>query len=343
MSWNKIMEQPEFRNRYLHKRTLQRNYRMLMKNNENCYVTGRKDNPGWRPKRVSREALAEATNLIDAGELENGEDVRRTLMPDVPARTVRETLSRDAGYPGFAQIKKPDLLPQHISQREAMWNAFRNWEDPTAFARGMMIFSDEKKFILHGSDGKRYCRRPRGQTALADRNVQRRVPHGRGKGKDKGKLNVWGCIHLLGTGPLVRVEGLMDSKQYTEILSRGLLPTILRLPLLQHHSFFYFQQDNDSKHNSHRTRDWLRDQNINKFPWPARSPDLSPIENCWAELDRVRISPEYGNIQTSDQLFNALTAIWGSEDFQEYTRKVYMSFPRRLVALRENNFSWVDY
>jgi hypothetical protein len=53
--------------------------------------------------------------------------------------------------------------------------------------------------------------------------------------------------------------------------------------------------------------------------------------------------PEYGNIQTSDQLFDVLTAIWGSENFQEYTRKVYMSFPHRLVALRENDFSWVDY
>ncbi|KAJ7339021.1 hypothetical protein DFH08DRAFT_812417 [Mycena albidolilacea] len=126
---NKIMEQPEFRNNYLHKRTLQRNYRKLIKNDENCYITGRKDNPGGRPKRVSQDALEEATNLIDMGELENGEDVRCTLMPDVPARTVRQTLSRDAGYQGFAQKKKPDLLPQHISQREAMWNRYREWED----------------------------------------------------------------------------------------------------------------------------------------------------------------------------------------------------------------------
>ncbi|KAJ7939546.1 hypothetical protein B0H13DRAFT_1850334 [Mycena leptocephala] len=159
------MEQPEFRDNHLDKRTLQRNYRKVMDNDENCYVSGRKENPGGRRKSISQEALGEATNLIDAGELENGEDIRRVLLPDIPARTVRQTLSRDAGYPGFAQKKKPGLLPHHISQREAMWNVFHQWEDPDVFSRGVMIFSDEKKFILHGSDGKRYCRRPRTSSA----------------------------------------------------------------------------------------------------------------------------------------------------------------------------------
>jgi hypothetical protein len=57
----------------------------------------------------------------------------------------------------------------------------------------------------------------------------------------------------------------------------------------------------------------------------------------------VTLLPRYGNIQTSIELYEGLKTVWWSEDFRQYTRKVYMSLPHRLVALRENKFSWVDY
>ncbi|KAK6980867.1 hypothetical protein R3P38DRAFT_3353987 [Favolaschia claudopus] len=174
MSWREILQQPEFRGTGITKRTLQRYYEKVTANDENCYVSGRKDNPGGRPRRISAEALQEATNRLDSGELEDGEDVRRHVVPYAPDRTVRNSLAR-AGYPGFVQKKKPNLLPHHIEQRKAMWNQYQAWQDPAVFSRGIMIFSDEKKFILHGSDGRKYCRRPRGRDALVDRTVQRQV------------------------------------------------------------------------------------------------------------------------------------------------------------------------
>jgi transposase len=33
-------------------------------------------------------------------------------------------------------------------------------------------------------------------------------------------------------------------------------------------------------------RDFLQDRNVSVLPWPAKSPDLKPIEHVWDLLDR---------------------------------------------------------
>jgi transposase len=33
-------------------------------------------------------------------------------------------------------------------------------------------------------------------------------------------------------------------------------------------------------------RDFLQDRNVSVLPWPAKSPDLNPIEHFWDLLDR---------------------------------------------------------
>ena len=47
-----------------------------------------------------------------------------------------------------------------------------------------------------------------------------------------------------------------------------------------------FQQDNARPHVARVVRDYLTQQNVDVLPWPAVSPDLSPIERVWGEMER---------------------------------------------------------
>ncbi|DAZ98855.1 TPA: hypothetical protein N0F65_002580 [Lagenidium giganteum] len=43
-------------------------------------------------------------------------------------------------------------------------------------------------------------------------------------------------------------------------------------------------QDGAGFHRAHVVKAWLEDENISTMSWTAKSPDLSPIENLWADL-----------------------------------------------------------
>ncbi|GFY07392.1 DDE_3 domain-containing protein [Trichonephila clavipes] len=49
-----------------------------------------------------------------------------------------------------------------------------------------------------------------------------------------------------------------------------------------------FQQDNARPHTARVAQDFLRP--LQNLPWPARSPDLSPVEQVWDQLKRQMAS-----------------------------------------------------
>ena len=90
------------------------------------------------------------------------------------------------------------------------------------------------------------------------------------------KLYGLGIISLLGTLNIVFIDGRMNSIGYQALLEEK-LPYMAQWPNIQ----FTFQQDNAPVHSSASTRRWLLDNNVSMLGWPARSPDLNPIENLW--------------------------------------------------------------
>ena len=93
---------------------------------------------------------------------------------------------------------------------------------------------------------------------------------------------------------------------------------------------WFFQQDNDPKHKSHLVQNWLNTSGIDCMDWPSYSPDLNPIENLWADVER---RAEAFNPQNVDQLKIALRRALDETD--ACTLKTLIeSMPRQLKLVR---------
>ena len=70
-----------------------------------------------------------------------------------------------------------------------------------------------------------------------------------------------------------------------------------------------FMDDNARHHRALVVTDYLRDESITTLPWPARSPDLNPIEHIWDVIGR-RVRERTPPIHTLNELEQTLHQEW---------------------------------
>ena len=230
-----------------------------------------------------RKTTVEMDNFI----VESVESNRK-LLPKEVQKMVKEkfgvslSLSRIrlrlqlAGLHGCVCVRKPLLTMVNKLKRLHWAYLHRNW---TIAQWKQVLWSDEKKFELFNSKRRTYCRRRKGE-ALREDTVQATVKHG------GGSAMFWGCFGGLGMGDIFQVHGIMKKEEYHSILVRHAIPSGNRL----FGGVWMFQQDNDPKHTSNLCRTYLDRKvqagQITHMIWPPQSPDLSPIELLWEEVDR---------------------------------------------------------
>ncbi|GFY05426.1 transposable element Tc1 transposase [Trichonephila clavipes] len=80
---------------------------------------------------------------------------------------------------------------------------------------------------------------------------------------------------------------------------------------------------------------------IELLPWPARSPNLSPIENMWSMVAQ-RLTQITSPAATPDQLWQHVEAAWSAVP-QEHILSLFESMPRRVAAVISNNGGYSGY
>ena len=82
------------------------------------------------------------------------------------------------------------------------------------------------------------------------------------------------------------------------------------VPLVQQRNLI-LQQNNARPHVARVCQDFLANNNIAPLAWPPYSPDLTPIQHMWDELDR-RVRKRRNPHATLAQLRNALIDEWNN-------------------------------
>ena len=208
----------------------------------------------------------------------NGNTVRRRLV-DVGLKSKR---------PYIGQV----LLRRHKQARLAWANTHTRWPRQSW---ENVLFTDESKFNLSYSDGRRRVFRRNGERFAQCCVVE--VNRFGGSG-----LMVWAGISRNSKRTCILCR--LNAMTYRDTI---LQPTVV--PSIRNNGLTLLQQDNARPHTARITTDSLRQQAVNVMPWPSVSPEFNPIEHLWNELGR-RVRDHPVQPQNLQQIEVALNQEW---------------------------------
>jgi transposase len=206
-----------------------------------------------------------------------------------------------------------------VKNRKRRMDFVRCHEDHDASYWRRVLFSDESKFNRLGSDGRQYVRRRKDEEFHPRCTVSTLQGGG-------GSVMVWGVISAHGPGPLVRLDGRINSTKYIDMLDEHFVAyfddNLEDNPI--------FMQDNAPIHTAANVKRFLQGHNISCLDWPAQSPDLNPIENVW---HCIKQQLRDDNIRNLDELWTKIKEKWDALS-PEYCRKLIEEMPKRLRAVK---------
>ncbi|KAL1489805.1 hypothetical protein ABEB36_013737 [Hypothenemus hampei] len=138
----------------------------------------------------------------------------------------------------------------------------------------------------------------------------------------------WGGVSFNARTELVFIQnGTLNAHRYlTEVLEVHAVPFMMTLG-----ENATFMHDNARPHTARMVNDYLDEVQITRFVWPARSPDLNPIEHVWDEIKR-RLRKHVPAPRNSRELREMVVQEWNYLP-QHVIQNLIRSMPRRLQAV----------
>jgi hypothetical protein len=209
---------------------------------------------------------------------------------EISPMSVRKILNDDK-IKYYKKIAIPPLTEAHKLHRVEFANMFANL---AYHQMPIIIFTDEASIQVN-LDGQGIWRR-RGEYPPGSFFEKNAFPI---------KCMVWGAIGPRGfRTTLIRINGVINAETYINMLHEN---DIYGQIYNHFGDNFYFQQDNARPHTAQVTQTYLDNTFPNRLKWPAKSPDLSPIEQIWSFL-KNRISGI--KFRNADELFNRIKTEW---------------------------------
>lgn len=267
--------------------------------------------PAGRKKIVSNTMARSLLRHASTGNY-SARQLRDLLDLPVSVRRVQQLLLNSANLKYKKMKSAPLMTEKHKDDRYKWACEHVSW---TIQEWRQVVFSDEKRFCLDGPDGFAFY--------WQDLRQEPRIFSKRQQGGQA--IMVWAAMTYNGLSNMCLTSDNMDSIMYCNILGTEML----RFAHESASDTFLFQQDGASVHRSNYTLDWLDSNDVYLLPWPAKSPDLNPIENLWAVLARkvYRNQRQFRNV---DDLKNAVIEEWNGIT-SSLTKNLISSMPKRCL------------
>lgn len=197
----------------------------------------------------------------------------RYLDPDGLSQTSVRRILRKYGLKRCIAARKPLLTKPQKARRLAWARAHLEWP-LGSWAR--ILFTDEKIFKTRSNRQSEFVTRSSSERLHPDCLVRTT--------KTAPQAHMWGAIGFHGKPPLKLVRGNLNAAAY----QRDILSDVDKMgpKFIRPRRGWTFMHDMAPAHRAASTTRFLAEKGINILDWPGNSPDLNPIENVWAYVQR---------------------------------------------------------